>query len=145
MATLDRLAPPPSPPIALRAAWSPRRAIAAALTVAAAIAVLQVVQSSGFAHAGQTLQRLETERVDSTARVHQLEAEVAALSSLDRVERAARDRLGMVPARNVTYLQVGVPAPADPLLPRPLVTREASAAHASKPWWQRVLRITPLF
>jgi cell division protein FtsL len=109
------------------------------LIVAAAIAVLQVVQSSGFAHTGQTLQRLETERVDAGARVHQLEAEVAALSSLDRVERQARDRLGMVAPLSTTYVEVGVPAPEGPLLPRPILKPLPDPAVESKPWWKRLL------
>src|SRR5213593_4635459 len=106
MATLDRLAPPPTSSFPARTAWSPRRAIAAVLTVAAAIAVLQVIQSSGFANTGQAIQRLEAQRLESSAQVHELEAEVAALQSLDRIERNGRDRLGMVPARNITYVDV---------------------------------------
>src|SRR5262245_26088339 len=110
MATLDRLAPglsAPSVPLA-PASWSPRRAIAVAVTLAAAIAVLQVFQSSGIANTGQQMHRLEAERADTSARVKNLEAEVAALSSLDRIDRAARERLGMMPARTITYIDVGV-------------------------------------
>jgi len=143
MATLDRLAPPPTSSFPARTAWSPRRAIAAVLTVAAAIALLQVVQSSSFANTGQQIQGLETQKLDSTARVHQLEAEVAALSSLDRIERNARDRLGMVPARNIMYVPVAVPAPDDPLVPRPVLTTPA-ARVARQSIWQRLLHLLPL-
>lgn len=143
MVTLDRLAPPPAPSFSGRSAWSPRRAIAAVLTVAAAIAVLQVIQSSDFANTGQQIQKLEAERVDASAQVHQLEAEVAALSSLDRIERNARDRLGMVPARNITYLDVAVPAPDDPLLPRPILAARAPSPPPSRPLWQRLLHALP--
>jgi cell division protein FtsB len=143
MATFDRLAPPPTSSFPARTAWSPRRAIAAVLTVAAAIALLQVVQSSSFANTGQQMQVLETQKLDSTARVHQLEAEVAALSSLDRIERNARDRLGMIPARNIMYVQVAVPAPEDPLLPRPVLTAPASRVpHPTI--WQRFVHLLPL-
>ena len=143
MATLDRLAPPPTS-VLTAPTWSPRRAIAAALTVAAAIAVLQVVQSSGFAHAGQSMQRLEAERADTAARVHRLEAEVAALSSLDRIERAARDQLGMVPARTTLHIQVSVPAPDGPLLPRPVIQPLPPASANGDPWWQRLVNALPL-
>lgn len=139
MATLDRLAPPatsaPSVP-----AWSPRRAIAAALVVAAAIAVIEVFQSSGFASAGQQIQRLQAEQADSTARVHALEADVAALSSLDRIERQARDSLGMVSAKNITYIQVDTPPPSGPLLPRPILNTPAVATSPPGSWWQRLTR-----
>ncbi len=143
MATLDRLAPPPvsAPSVS---AWSPRRAIAAAVIMAAAIAALQVFQSSGFANAGQEIQRLQQEERDSQARVHDLEAEVAALSSLERVERQARERLGMIPPKGIVYVEVAVPAPDKPLLPRPIVSGTASAATPSAAWWQRVLRAFPI-
>jgi len=143
MATLDRLAPPPSVLRREGLAWRPRRAIAAALALATAIALLQVVQSSGQANVGQRLQRLEQDRAALTAQNHELEAEVAALSSLDRVERAARERLGMVPAGRVEHLSVAVEAPAGPLLPRPLV-QAAPAAPAPEPWWRSLLKALPL-
>jgi cell division protein FtsB len=146
MATLDRLAPPTQAPSPSVPVWSPRRAIAAAIILAAAIAALQVFQSSGIANTGQALRQLEQERIDTTARVHALEAEVAALSSLDRAERAARERLGMVPAKEVRYLEVAVPAPAGPLLPS--LRPEAGVTEAeAKPetWWRQLLQATPFF
>jgi cell division protein FtsL len=143
VATLDRLAPPSSSSFARRAAWSPRRAIAAVLTVAAAIAVLQVFQTSSFANTGQAMQNLEAQKVDATAQVHQLESEIAALSSLDRIERNARDRLGMVPARDITYIQVAVPAPGNPLLPRPILPAPKPTPEHSKSLVQRLIRAVP--
>jgi cell division protein FtsL len=141
MATLDRLAPPSAAQAA--PAWSPRRAIVIAFFIAIAIALLQVAQTSGFAHTGQTMQRLETQKADLRAQVHELEAEVAALSSLERTERAARERLGMGPARAVEFLQVGVPAPSGVLLPRPLVG-PVSTETDDDPWWLPLVRMLPL-
>jgi cell division protein FtsL len=142
MATLDRLAPPPT---ALgRSTWSPRRAIIVTLTVAVIIAHLQVLQSSSFAHTGPQLQRLEAQKTQMRAEMHTLEAEVAALASLDRTERAARDRLGMVPARNIQYISVSVEAPADPLLPRPLLNNARQVQTPSEPWWRSLYKALPL-
>ncbi len=141
MATLDRLAPPAPAPVAT--IWSPRRAIAIVLTVATTIALLQVAQSSSFAHTGQKLQQLEAQRTDLNAQIHQLEADVAALSSLDRTERAARDRLGMVPALNrLDYITVDVQSPSGPLLPRPIL-EPAPLQTDTEPWWQSLLRVLP--
>ena len=141
MATLDRLAPPPaSTPAA--PAWNPRRAIVVVLIGAATIALLQVVQSSSFAHTGQKLQQMEAERTQLTAQIHQLEAEVAVLASLERTDRAGRERLGMVPASKLDYISVGVEAPSGVLLPRPLFSAEP-AASASSPWWQVLLQSLP--
>jgi len=141
MATLDRLAPPPT---ALgRSTWSPRRAIIVTGTLAVIIALLQVLQSSSFAHTGHQLQQLETEKTRMKAEMRQLEAEVAALASLDRTERAARERLGMVPARNIQYISVSVEAPADPLLPRPLLNDIQQKQTPSEPWWRSLWEALP--
>ena len=145
MATLDRLGPPAiaSPPVA--AAWTPRRAIAVALTVAAAIALLQVVLSSTFTYTGQKLRDLEQRRAALQAEVYQVEADIAALASLERTERVARDRLGMVPAPASRYLSVSVQSPSGVLLPRPLVqdmVRDRS--QAQEPWWRALLQALPL-
>ena len=51
---------------------------------------------------------LEQQRADLQAQIYQTEADVAALASLDRTERIARDRLGMVPARVSQYVSVSV-------------------------------------
>jgi cell division protein FtsL len=142
MATLDRLGPAPSQ-AQPASTWRPRRAIAVALAAAAVIALLQVVQSSSFAHTGQQMQRLEAERIALKAEVYNLEAEVAQLASLDRTEQVAREKLGMIRARNVSYLSLGVEAPAGPLLPRPLVV-PAEDQGSGEPWWESLYRALPL-
>jgi cell division protein FtsL len=113
--------------------------------LAVAIALLQVIQTSSFAHTGQTLQQLETQKASLSAQTKNLEAEVAALSSLDRIDRTARDSLGMVPARNIEYLNVALEAPQGALLPRPLLTAStAEAVQKSQPWWRTLLSALPL-
>jgi len=142
MATLDRLGPATASTPA--AAWTPRRAIAVALTVAAAIALLQVVLSSTFTHTGQQLRLLEQRRADLQAQVREMEAEVAALASLERTERVARDRLGMVPARQEHYISVSVEAPSGALLPRPIVTTTGGNAEPqNEPWWRAFFKALP--
>jgi cell division protein FtsL len=140
MATLDRLVPPSTVPSA--PAWKPRRAIAAAFVAATAIALLQVLQSSNFTNAGAKLQRMEAQRSELSAQVRQLEAEVAALSSLDRTERAARERLGMVAARRTDHVSVQIDAPPDPLLPRPIIN-QAPRRVEREPWWRSLLEELP--
>jgi cell division protein FtsL len=141
MATLDRLVAPPSVAPA-RPAWTPRRAIVVAVTLVTTIALLQVLQSSSVANTGQQMQRLEAERDRLTSESHQLEAEVAALSSLDRTERAARDRLGMVRASKIEYVSVSAEAPSGPLLPRP-VANQRPEEPASQAWWQSLFKALP--
>jgi len=143
MATLDRLAPPPSASLPVQNTWTPRRALAITITLAVTIALLQVLQSSSFANTGHQLQKLEAEKTDLQAQQHQLETEVAALASLDRTERAARERLGMVPAKNIQYIAVGVQAPDDPLLPRPLLKLTPTEAPTES-WWKSLIKALPL-
>jgi hypothetical protein len=101
------------------------------------------VQSSSFAHTGQQLQKLETERAELKAEVYDLEAEVSALSSLERTERAAKERLGMIQGRSITYILVDVEAPSGPLLPRPLVT-PPQEKPPGEPWWESLIRALPI-
>jgi hypothetical protein len=105
-----------------------------------AIALLQVFQSGTFANTGANMQRLETERTDTLAQIHDLEADVSALASLDRTERAARDRLGMGPPLSITYISVDVPAPSGPLLPRPL-TDTPAPPPGTRAWWEKLLQV----
>jgi hypothetical protein len=86
---------------------------------------------------------LENERGLLTAQIHQLEADVAALSSLERTERAARERLGMVPASRLEYVSVGVEAPEGALLPRPILSSHATSGPEDDPWWQIILQSLP--
>jgi cell division protein FtsL len=89
------------------------------------------------------MQQLEAERAALKAEVYDLEADVARLASLDRTERVAREKLGMIRAHNVSYLSVGVEAPAGALLPRPLVVPEEDTGSA-EPWWESIYKALPL-
>ena len=68
-------------------------------------------------------------------------SEVAALSSLDRTERAARDRLGMVAGAQVEYISVDTsrrhPARCCRARHRP---RRPIAEPKPEPWWQSLSR-----
>jgi hypothetical protein len=114
--------------------------------VAAAIALLQVILFSTFTHAGQKLTDLELRRAQLHAEIYGAEADIAALASLDRTERVARDRLGMVPARVNRYVSVSVEAPSGALLPRPVVgiTPDEGAAAEDQPWWRTLIQALPL-
>jgi cell division protein FtsB len=140
MATLDRLSPPSAASLPVHNTWTPRRAIVITITIAVTIALLQVLQSSNFANTGHQLQKLESEKTDLQAQQHQLESEIAALASLDRT---ARERLGMVPAKNIQYVTVNVPAPDEPLLPRPLLKMTAPVEAPSEPWWKSLWKALP--
>ena len=99
-------------------------------------------------HSGSALGHERTDHLLSfraQAQVHQLEAEIAILSSLDRIEQAAKGRLGMAPANGTLYIQVDQAAPDAPLVPRPLVGIRQNQEKESASLWQSILKALRLF
>jgi len=125
--------------------WSLPRILVLAFGAVALLGLLQVIQTSGATSTSYTIQHLEQDRQDWSAQVHRLEAEVATLTSLERVEREARDRLGMAPAENVLYLEVDVPPPQQQLLPRRFSASEPGAGEPGTSWWQALLKLLPFY
>ena len=123
--------------------WSLRRILALAIGAVAILVFLQVIQTSDATSTGYTIRRLEQERLDSAAQVHRLEAEVASLTSLERVEREARGRLGMVPAEKVLYLDVDVPPPRQELIPQRFSPSGTDEDEPGTSWWQALLNLLP--
>jgi len=125
--------------------WSLRRILALAFGAVALLGLLQVIQTSDATSTGYNISRLEQERLDWSAQVHRLEAEVASLTSLERVEREARGRLGMVPAETVLYLEVEVTPPRQQRIPRRFLTSEPGVGAAGTPWWEALLKLLPFY
>lgn len=121
----------------------PGVAILAAGFVAAA-ALLPVAQTSITTETGAEIRRLEVQRGDIQARINATQADVATLASVDRVDREARERLGMVPAGRSIYVTVTQPAPVSGVPSRFLNDEEAAAPVATvAPWWKTVLSKLP--
>lgn len=121
--------------------------VLAAVLLAAASAALPVLQSSSATSRGFDVQSLNARRASLQGEVSLIEADVARLTSLTRIERRAKE-IGLIPASElgveVYYVDVDVagPAPAKipaEYLPGPLVNREGPA-----PWWQSLLDWLPL-
>jgi cell division protein FtsL len=115
-------------------------AAGAALT----IGLLQVVQSSEATTTSFAIQRLEQEKLELEAGVSQLEAEVAGLSSITRVQLEAQ-RLGLRPAESKETIVVNVPAPdVAALVPAGVVPQDdQQGEEQDKPWWQDLLDSLP--
>lgn len=98
------------------------------LTVAAVAiglaALLPLIQSSGATTTSAKMQRLEQELADWEARTHELEAEIATLSGLERIEKEAASRFQMVPAQETIYLTIDQPGPEPPKLPSRFLPQE---------------------
>ncbi len=114
------------PPIAVEAEPRPDRreqerprllgltGVGFAVVVAAgmAVAVLPVAQNSSATTAGQEVRALERRRSDLQASIYNMQNDVAQLGSLARIDREARERLGMVPANRSVIVQVPEVGPA---------------------------------
>ena len=146
MSTLDRSLARAGPKTRAKAPAPGLRAmlIAAGLAVVGA-GLLQVVQTSNVTSTGYHIQGLQEERLEWDARVHQLEAEVASLASLERVEREARERLGLVPAEGRLYLEVNAPVPAQQLLPTRFAPAQPPEQSSNGSWWQDLLDLLLFF
>ncbi len=151
MSAIDRpAARPPSAaaPRRLSPAWAGRRGLLLAFTALALLGLLQVSQAGDATSTGYAIRRLERERQEWAAQVRQLEAEVAALTALERVEREARSRLGLVPAKERIYLEAPVPPPEQQLVPRRFLLpqdKELVEEGSGSPWWRNLLKLLPFY
>lgn len=124
---------------------SGRIVLAGAAVLVIGAALLQVNQFSAVTGTGYQIEDLRRERAAKLAENHGLEAEVARLSSLARVEIEARVRLGMAPAGRVMHLEINGAVPEHQTLPtRYLPAEDASSADAAEPpLWKRLLDLLP--
>ncbi len=119
------------------------------LVAAAAIAIvslLRVVQTSDATTSSFAIQRLEQEKLEVEAGVGQLEAEVASLASLSRIEQEAK-RLGLKPPESRQAVQVNVawPAEEDRLPTRFALDERTEPAEQGSSWWRDLLEFLPFY
>ncbi len=107
-------------------------------------ALLPLIQSSGATTTNGNIQRLEQERGDWKARLHELELEVATLGSLERIEKEAALRFKMVPPQETRYITVDVPAPEERRLPSRFLPPEPKKELSQSSLWDRLFGWIPL-
>lgn len=121
------------------------------------LGLLRVVQTSQATSASFAMQTLQQDKLELETGVRQLEAEVASLSSLERIEREA-ERLGLELPVSVSHTTVNAvwPAAADDLLPARFApaaeedaamagaaTAEANGSPDDAGWWQKLQKFLP--
>jgi hypothetical protein len=111
------------------------------------IGLLQIIQTSQATTANYQIQKLEQQKLELGAQVQQLEAEVAGLSSITRIE-AESNRMGLQKPQAVQAVEVNVPvedASVNHLPTRfaPEVQAEPKASGGDSPWWRDLLRRLP--
>jgi cell division protein FtsL len=118
--------------------------LSAALAITA-IAVLQLYQTSQATTANFRMQDLQQQKLQLDASVRQLEADVASLSSLPRIEQEAT-RLGLQPAEQRDAVQVSVAPPAQSMgLPSRFApkTEETKVGGQHESWWHKLRSLLP--
>ena len=115
-----------------------------ALVAVGLAALLPLLQSSQTTTTGYNIRQLDRERNDWEARIHELEAEIASLAALDRVEKEARQRLNMQAPEQTVYLSVDVASPeSQPVPDRFLPPKKQESAKEDQSWWQSLLDLLP--
>ncbi len=116
---------------------------AAALAIGLA-ALLPLIQSSSATTTNGNIQRLEQEKTDWQARLREIELEVAGLSSLNRIEQEAIERLGMVPPEEIRYITVSGPAPEAWRPPSRFLPAPTEPLEPSSSLWDKAFGWVPL-
>jgi cell division protein FtsL len=103
-----------------------------------------LILSSRLVSTSSDVQQLERARNNWEARLQELEAEIASLGSLARIEKEARERLGMVPPTETAYVVVDVPAPEDQLVPLRFLPPPKEEPRPNDSLWEKILGWIPL-
>lgn len=119
----------------------------AAGAIIVVLGVLRIVQTSCAATASFKIQGLEQQKLELETSVWQLEADVAGLSSLARIEEEAK-RLGLAAPEAQESVEVNVPwSGADGGLPSRFAPRaeEPEVVEQDAPWWRDLLKLLPFY
>lgn len=114
------------------------------LVVIGLAGLLPLIQNSQVTSTSSDIRQLERARNDWEARLQELQAEIAFLGSLDRIEREARERLGMVPPSETVYVIVDEPAPEAQLIPPRFLPPKNEHPREGDSWWETILGMLPL-
>jgi hypothetical protein len=95
----------------------PSLGILAASGLVAGAALMPVVQTSNATTTGYENRRMEARKTDIQAAIYNAQTEIAQLGSLERIDKEARGRLGMVPADRSTIVTVQEAAPEQRQVP----------------------------
>jgi cell division protein FtsL len=111
------------------------------------ISLAQVNQFSRLTSTGYEIDELERVRAEKQAENHELESDVARLSSLARVELVARLEMGMVPATRQVHIRVNQPLPEERELPTrylpPAVSEDAVPPAGGGSIWDSIRDLFP--
>ncbi|MCH8026413.1 MAG: hypothetical protein IH866_06415 [Chloroflexi bacterium] len=142
MAVINRTISPAQQRVSIAVRFGPFLLIAVAALLI--VGLLRVVQTSQATTAGFAVQALQQDKLELETSLRQLEADVALLSSLARIEREAQ-RLGLAPAAEQAPVRVNVALPAVNTLPTRFLAEDAeeSTDSSATSWWRSLLKPLP--
>lgn len=105
-------------------------------------AVLPVLQNSLATSRGFDIQASQRQEAQLNGQISLLEGEVASLTSLNRIERRARD-IGLGPVEDPIYVSVNEPGPAPAKLPAEYLPRVEAHNVSPSPWWKPLVSWLP--
>jgi hypothetical protein len=120
-----------------------RRLLVGAFIVVGLAGLLPVLQTSYATERGASIRALEQRRTELQAQLHDQEAEIAALTATDRVQREAESRLHMEPATRILYVPIDGEAPQQRLPERYVLPAPSSQADGEQPWWRDLIDLLP--
>lgn len=138
MALLNRTLERPQAAPKLRTALRVPPVLPVVLVAVVALGLVRIVQSSDATTTNYSIQELGQQRLEARTVNSELEADIATLSSLDRIQQEA-ERLGFAPPAEQDTLAVNAPHPAVEL-PSPgsaaiETTEEATEERAGGSTW----------
>lgn len=106
-------------------------------------ALLPVLQNATVTSEGFSMERSQGKEAQLNGQISVLESEIAAMTSLQRVEQRAR-QLGLHPAQNPAFVHIDVPGPAPAKLPAQYLPSPTPTPATTESWWHSLLNALPL-
>jgi hypothetical protein len=111
-----------------------------ALLILGAGAVLPVLQTSSATTRGFDAQRIQAQQEDVRGQIRALEAEVAGMTRLERIERRASE-IGLLPGTDPVFITVDVPGPQPAKLPSEYLPGPVLPEGESESWWHSLIEL----
>ena len=98
-------------------------------------AMLPVLQNSTATSRGFNMQHFQADETKLKGEISLVEANVAVLTSLSRIERRATE-MGLGPTDNPIYVRVDIAGPAPAKIPSEYLPTHAPTRDEPEPWWR---------
>ena len=114
--------------------------VLSAVAVAGLGAMLPVIQNSTATSRGFDIQRDAVRQAKLNGEISLVESDVARLTSLNRIERRARE-IGLGPTDNPIYIKIDEAGPAPAKIPSEYLLPAAPSAVMPDSWWRSLVNL----